>query len=285
MLRYNISIEQAREATRLSDARVAAGEAVRWTGAGREPRPSLAAIGAAMLLHVAAGVLALAFVRIPAPPQPPDDQTMTLVFASPEAAPEPPAPSEAAPEPPAPPEAATPPPQPPIEQPPLPVEPPPPPPPEEVLEAPKLEPPKPEAPPPVLHKPAARTKPGPPARVAAPPFSTAAELPKAPAPAQKAAEPPIAADWQRALAAWLAAHKTYPELARRRGVEGSVVLRFTANRSGHVLDVSLLSSAGSPVLDGAAEAMVRDAALPPFTAAMLRDTVSVTVTIRYALTK
>src|SRR5271165_5939631 len=104
MLRYNISVRKAREANRPSDAPVAAGEAVRWPGAGGEPRPSVAAIGAAMLLHVAAGVLAVSFVRAPAPPQPPDDQTMTLVFASPEAAPEPPAPPEAAPELPAPPE-------------------------------------------------------------------------------------------------------------------------------------------------------------------------------------
>src|SRR5271165_3812929 len=260
MLRYNISVRKAREANRPSDAPVAAGEAVRWPGAGGEPRPSVAAIGAAMLLHVAAGVFAVAFVRAPAPPQPPDDQTMMLVFASPE--------------------AATPPPEPPIEQPPLQVEPPPPPPPpDEAIEAPK-----PETPPPLVHKPAARAKPGPPAHVAVPPSATAAGPPNASAPAQQAAEAPIAADWQRALAAWLAAHKTYPELARRRGEEGSVVLRFTANRSGHVLDVSLLRSAGSPVLDGAAEAMVRDATLPPFIATMPRDTVTVTVTIRYALT-
>jgi protein TonB len=90
--------------------------------------------------------------------------------------------------------------------------------------------------------------------------------------------------WQRSLAAWLAAHKTYPDEARRRGTEGSVVLRLTADRSGRVTDVVLVRSAGSPTLDEAAEAMVRNATLPPFTAGMALDRVTVTIQIRYALT-
>jgi protein TonB len=115
-----------------------------------------------------------------------------------------------------------------------------------------------------------------------------AEAPRAPAPAQTtpaqpAAEQPIAPDWERSLAAWLAAHKVYPELARRRGVEGSVGLRFTADRSGRVLNVSLSRSAGSPLLDAAAEAMVRDATLPPFPSAMPQAVATVNVTVHYGL--
>jgi protein TonB len=90
-------------------------------------------------------------------------------------------------------------------------------------------------------------------------------------------------EWQRALAGWLAAHKTYPDEARRSGTEGNVVLRFTIDRSGRVLDVMLVRSAGSSVLDSAAEAMVRNATLPPFTPGMSRDTVTITVQIHYAL--
>jgi protein TonB len=97
------------------------------------------------------------------------------------------------------------------------------------------------------------------------------------------ADAPIAGEWQRLLATWLAAHKSYPDEAHRRGTEGSVVLRFTVDRSGRVLDVVLVRSAGSSVLDAAAEAMVRNAALPPFTTGMPQETVTVTVQIRYAL--
>jgi outer membrane biosynthesis protein TonB len=43
-------------------------------------------------------------------------------------------------------------------------------------------------------------------------------------------------------------------------------------------------SAGSPLLDAAAEAMVKGATLPPFPAAMPQDSVTITVRIRYALT-
>jgi protein TonB len=136
------------------------------------------------------------------------------------------------------------------------------------------------APPPVAHRPPAQAKPAP----APPPLRETAQRQPAPAgAAQPAAEAPVAADWQRALAAWLATHKTYPELARRRGQQGSVGLRFTANRSGRVLAVSLVQSAGSTLLDSAAESMVRDATLPPFPATMTQQTTTVTVTIRYTL--
>jgi protein TonB len=266
--------------------------AVRWPGAARRARPPVLAIGAAILLHAMAFGLTLAFVREPPAPSPPDEQPIELVFEPPEAPPspaaEPAAPAEAPapPDVPALPEAAALPPQSPqadaappepsaptIEQ--QPPEPPPPP----RAEA------KPKAPPapPPMHRPAAKAvssaepaRGAEPARMAAPP---AAPHPAAP----PAADPPIATDWQRSLAAWLASHKVYPELARRRGVEGSVGLRFTADRSGRVLNVSLLSSAGSPLLDAAAEKMVSDATLPPFPAGMPQQTATLTVTIRYAL--
>ncbi len=95
---------------------------------------------------------------------------------------------------------------------------------------------------------------------------------------------PIASDWQHALFGWLAAHKTYPDAARRRGEQGRVLLRFTVDRSGHVLDVVLLNGSGSPRLDHAAQAILRAASLPPFPAAMPQDRVTVTVQIKYRLT-
>ena len=93
----------------------------------------------------------------------------------------------------------------------------------------------------------------------------------------------MSAVWRQALAAWLATHKNYPEEARRRGAEGSVALRFTIDRSGRVLEVMLVRSSGSPILDSAAEAMLRGATLPSPPATMTQDKFTVTVQVRYAL--
>jgi periplasmic protein TonB len=95
---------------------------------------------------------------------------------------------------------------------------------------------------------------------------------------------PINADWQRALAAWLAAHKVYPDQARREGVEGTVELRFTIDRWGRVQQVERVHSAGSSVLDAAAESMLRGATLPPLPPTMPQDKVTMTVRIHYRLT-
>jgi len=91
------------------------------------------------------------------------------------------------------------------------------------------------------------------------------------------------AGWRAELAAWLQAHKTYPDAARREGEQGRVVLRFTMDRSGRVLQVALAASSGSAILDNAAQAFLREARLPPLPAAMSEDQISVTVPIRYTL--
>ena len=113
---------------------------------------------------------------------------------------------------------------------------------------------------------------------------TAGPTSVAAAPGAPGAPAPVAGDWQRALAAWLAAHKTYPDEARRSSAVGGVVLRFTVERSGLVRDVVVVRGAGSAVLDTAAEAMVRGATLPAFPAAMKQERITVTVQVRYALT-
>lgn len=84
------------------------------------------------------------------------------------------------------------------------------------------------------------------------------------------------------MAAWLQSHRSYPDEARRRGEEGRVVIRFTVNRDGRVLDVALVSSSGSELLDEAARAMFR-ARLPAFPAGMAQDQITVTVPIRFTL--
>ncbi|HME26085.1 MAG TPA: energy transducer TonB, partial [Acetobacteraceae bacterium] len=94
----------------------------------------------------------------------------------------------------------------------------------------------------------------------------------------------ISTAWRQELSAWLAAHKSYPEAARRRGEEGSVTLRFAVERSGRVTEVSVVRGSGSSILDAAAEAMLRNATLPVFPATMSQQRIVVTVQVHFALT-
>ncbi|MCS6912390.1 MAG: energy transducer TonB [Myxococcales bacterium] len=61
----------------------------------------------------------------------------------------------------------------------------------------------------------------------------------------------------------IAAHRHYPELARRRGIEGTVALRFRVGADGRAQDLEVIHSA-HPWLDEAArQAVIRAAPLPP----------------------
>ena len=106
--------------------------------------------------------------------------------------------------------------------------------------------------------------------------------------APQPAMPPTAASpvdgaWQNAVAGWLASHKNYPEDARRLGEQGRVVIRFTVERSGRVLDANIVDASGSARLDAASVALVRNASLPAFPASMTRPMITITTTIRYTL--
>ena len=71
----------------------------------------------------------------------------------------------------------------------------------------------------------------------------------------------------RALRDWLDRHKTYPRQAKRRGEEGTVVLAFTLNRYGMVLEHAIVRSSGHRMLDNTVEHLIRRAqplpAIPP----------------------
>ena len=108
-----------------------------------------------------------------------------------------------------------------------------------------------------------------------PPASTPA--PAAPAPAE------ISAAWRNALLSWLQANRTYPDGARRRGEEGTAVIRFTVDRGGRVSDLILVRGSGSSLLDEAAMQQVRGRQAPAFPASMTQEVTTVTVPIRYKL--
>jgi protein TonB len=82
---------------------------------------------------------------------------------------------------------------------------------------------------------------------------------------------------------WLATHLTYPEAARRLGIEGTVVLRITVDRDGYVQSASLARSSGSEMLDRAAQALLRAAHLPPFPPDMAGSVETLAVPIHYHL--
>jgi len=71
----------------------------------------------------------------------------------------------------------------------------------------------------------------------------------------------------RVLRDWLDRHKDYPRIAQRRGEEGTVVLAFTLNRHGMVLEHAILRSSGHSILDNTVEHLIRRAqplpAIPP----------------------
>lgn len=280
MKRYNISFSPIAQAEMPVEPAGGTVRPARWMIAKSNTRLSLP-VGMATMLHAVAVVALMTIVRSPAVPKPPEEQAMALVFVPPP--PEPLEPSEPSllpgplEEPPPPPEPVPPPPEP-VPPPPAvaipPEAPPPPPRPPVVRKTPPLA--RSVVPPRVAETPAA-TEPHP---TDAPPNPTPNPTPPGP-PAPAA---PVAGDWQRSLAAWVTAHKVYPDEARRRGIVGAVALRLTADRSGRVLDVTVVRSAGSSILDAAAEAIVRNAVLPPFTAGMPQDTVTITIQLHYALT-
>ena len=155
--------------------------------------------------------------------------------------------------------------------------------------------PAPEPPPPIVQVPSLPPPPGqhlkPPAKQAAVRSPVAKPTPP-PGPAATARAEPVASGattasplqlaavtgWNTLFSAWLATHKTYPDAARRNGEQGSVTLRLRVAGDGTVLEVALVTGSGSPVLDEAARALLRDAKLPP-----PQVEISRTIRLRYRL--
>ena len=108
----------------------------------------------------------------------------------------------------------------------------------------------------------------------------AALRPTAPAPAVATA---AGASWRSAVAAWLVAHRRYPEAARQGGEEGAVGVLFTVERDGRVASVAVARPSGSAALDKAVREMLEGQRVPPFPPEMAHSEAEVMVTIRYRL--
>jgi protein TonB len=97
--------------------------------------------------------------------------------------------------------------------------------------------------------------------------------------------PDLTANYRPMISAWLEAHKRYPAYARERGEEGSIALSFRVDRSGRVLDHTVLSGSGYADLDAGVDEMMRGAQLPPFPAGMTASQIEVSVKILFSLTR
>lgn len=261
-LQYNISDRQ-------QERPIALGSAARW--------PLTGAMAASLGLHalVAAGIV-LAFTGEGG--QPVEDSAAITVFVEAGSAPVASA-AEVAAAIAAPPEEDLPPPTVPLLQDAVPL------PQEEAVGPPDFKPPPPPPPPPPSKPAQAPPRPAP----AKPPVASNNAGPPNPGPpvaaapagpsGAPAAAPSVAPGWNALIAAWLAAHKRYPEEARRRSERGEVTIRFSVAADGRVLDVSLVRGSGSSALDTAALAMLRGATVPAPGSPQTRD-----VRIRYSLT-
>lgn len=256
---------------------------VRWGPLSRRRQNWCAALVGTALIHLLAICPALLLVSHTRPPGSPADLAVEMVFAEPASAP-----AELSQEPPTPENAETPAPPTQIARPPEQPAPP-------VPEAPEQRPTPAESPEPLPARPAPPRslakraniprKAGAPLRTIAP-----APSPERPSSASPATEPTppsspattVSDGWRQALAAWLAEHKTYPDEARRQGIEGNVTLRFSVDRSGHVIEVTVLRGSGSRILDSAAEAMLSNAMLPSPVPA-IQDRITISVQVHYKL--
>ena len=86
------------------------------------------------------------------------------------------------------------------------------------------------------------------------------------------------------MLAQLERHKRYPRAARLRHQEGTVTVRFTVDRDGHVDRGALLASSGHQALDEETLALLQRASpLPPPPAEIGPSPVTLSVPVQYNL--
>lgn len=90
-------------------------------------------------------------------------------------------------------------------------------------------------------------------------------------------------EWQKDIVVRISTAKRYPDLARKKRIEGEVLVRFTLDRYGAVLARSVETSSGWPVLDAAALKVFDDMEKLPTPPAHLAGTeFTLMVPLRYS---
>jgi periplasmic protein TonB len=86
------------------------------------------------------------------------------------------------------------------------------------------------------------------------------------------------------IRALLEAHKTYPAMAQRRGMEGDVYLWFVINRAGRVLDYRIDKGSGYEMLDEEVERLIEQIAqFPPVPPEVDTDRLELVVPVSFRL--
>jgi protein TonB len=94
----------------------------------------------------------------------------------------------------------------------------------------------------------------------------------------------VEASWQKALVSHLNRFKRYPDAARARGSQGSVLVEFTIDRSGKVVASRVLRHSGWPLLDEEAIAVLQRASpLPGPPAEMTGELFPLTLPIQFRI--
>jgi protein TonB len=96
--------------------------------------------------------------------------------------------------------------------------------------------------------------------------------------------PGARADFNALVVAWIEKHKRYPENARRRGLEGTPLVRFRIDRSGHVLSAELQQGTMQQLIDKAAlETISRADPFPQIPSEVVGDSIEFTVPIEFSM--
>jgi protein TonB len=93
----------------------------------------------------------------------------------------------------------------------------------------------------------------------------------------------VGANWQAELEQWVNAHKYYPEMAGELNQQGTVVIRFTVDRAGHVTHLGMVTPTGYALLNEAWLGLFRGADLPPFPPDAKSDTATITASMRFEI--
>ncbi|MBW4023025.1 MAG: energy transducer TonB [Proteobacteria bacterium] len=93
----------------------------------------------------------------------------------------------------------------------------------------------------------------------------------------------VGANWIAELEDWVNQRKYYPELAGEQGEQGTVVIRFTVDRAGHVSHLAMVTPTGFALLDQAWLGLFRDADLPPFPPDAKSNTATITASMRFEI--
>ena len=101
-------------------------------------------------------------------------------------------------------------------------------------------------------------------------------------------DPSLKFNYESQLLTWLHRHKKYPNLARRRGQQGTVILEFVINAQGKLLSHKIKKASEHAALNAAVERMVKKASpMPPIPQELQGDRTqfSYTIPIHFTLKK